>query len=248
VRPLIFVGRSRTRGRSEWFRLEKPAQSHGLPSIPVVPVDDTSDARRLHPAAHVFLDFLRNLIPVVPIYKPAHTSARHRITPLHKLTLSISRESFFQEFRRSYFTEALPGTGRHPASPFSGAAIDRRRDPTDQRPPPSDRCHIPSLTREPLYYNWSCPMSIDLFRELDAIAIATPVEKGSFVFSSGDPASAVFVIRTGKIALIWADSKEVSPLDTFGPGAILGLPAVLNGSTAQRRRLLRIQSWGLSGR
>jgi CRP-like cAMP-binding protein len=72
-------------------------------------------------------------------------------------------------------------------------------------------------------------MSIDLFRELDAIAIATPVEKGSFVFSSGDPASAVFVIRTGKVALIWADSKEVSPLDTFGPGVILGLPAALNG-------------------
>jgi len=61
-------------------------------------------------------------------------------------------------------------------------------------------------------------MSIDLFRELDAIAIATPVEKGSFVFSSGDPASAVFVIRLGrspsygqtlKKSLRWTPSDRV---------------------------------------
>jgi CRP-like cAMP-binding protein len=71
--------------------------------------------------------------------------------------------------------------------------------------------------------------SINLFGELDVIAIATPVAKGSFVFSSGDPASAVFVVRTGKVALIWADSNEVNPFDTFGPGTIIGLPAALNG-------------------
>jgi CRP-like cAMP-binding protein len=66
-------------------------------------------------------------------------------------------------------------------------------------------------------------MSINLFGALDAIAIATPVAKGSFVFSSGDAASAVYVIRSGKIALIWADSHEA-----FLAGKILGLPAAFN--------------------
>jgi CRP-like cAMP-binding protein len=71
-------------------------------------------------------------------------------------------------------------------------------------------------------------MSINLFGALDAIAIATPVAKGSFVFSSGDAASAVYVVRSGKIALIWADSHEAYPTDTFGAGKILGLPAAFN--------------------
>src|ERR1700734_2370264 len=64
---------------------------------------------------------------------------------------------------------------------------------------------------------------------LDAIAIATPVAKGSFVLSSSDPASAVYVVRSGKIALIWANSNEVYPMDSFGPLNILGLPAAFNG-------------------
>ena len=88
-------------------------------------------------------------------------------------------------------------------------------------------------------------MPIDLFRELDTLAIATPVEKGSFVFSSGDPASAVFVIRTGEIALIWADSNEVYPLETFGPGAILGLPAVLNGEYSATAKVVEDSELGL---
>jgi CRP-like cAMP-binding protein len=87
-------------------------------------------------------------------------------------------------------------------------------------------------------------MPIDLFRVLEAIAIATPVAKGSFVFSSGDPASAVFVVRTGKVALIWADSNEVYPFDTFGPGTILGLPAALNGEYSATARAVEDSELG----
>lgn len=72
-------------------------------------------------------------------------------------------------------------------------------------------------------------MPKDLFAELDAIAIATPLKKGSFVFLFGDPASAVFVVRSGNIALMWADSNEVQPFDTLGAGAVIGLPAALSG-------------------
>jgi CRP-like cAMP-binding protein len=85
---------------------------------------------------------------------------------------------------------------------------------------------------------------IDLLRELDAIAIATFVEKGSFVFSSGDPASAVYVVRSGKIALIWPDSNEVYPMDTFGPGTIIGLPAALNGEYSATARAVEKSALG----
>lgn len=73
-------------------------------------------------------------------------------------------------------------------------------------------------------------MFMNLFAELDAIAVAMPVEKGTFVFRAGDPASIVSVVHSGKIALIWADSREVYPLEAVGAGGIIGLPAVLNGT------------------
>jgi CRP-like cAMP-binding protein len=87
-------------------------------------------------------------------------------------------------------------------------------------------------------------VSTNLFRELDAIAIATPVRGGSFVFSSGDPASAVFVVRTGKVALIWADSNDVYPFDAVGPGAIIGLPAALNGENSATARAVEDSELG----
>jgi CRP-like cAMP-binding protein len=87
-------------------------------------------------------------------------------------------------------------------------------------------------------------MPRDLFTELEAIAIATPVEKGSFVFSSGDPARAVYVVRSGKIALIWPDSNGVLPMDTFGPGTIIGLPAALNGEYSATARAVEKSELG----
>jgi hypothetical protein len=58
-----------------------------------------------------------------------------------------------------------------------------------------DACHIlePATRGHSTHYP-EPSMSINLFGALDAIAIATPVAKGSFVFSSGDAAAAVYVI------------------------------------------------------
>lgn len=72
-------------------------------------------------------------------------------------------------------------------------------------------------------------MPRDFFAELDAVAISTPVHAGSLVFRHGDPGSAAYVVRTGRIALIWCHSGLVYPMDTLGRGRIIGLPAVFNG-------------------
>jgi CRP-like cAMP-binding protein len=88
-------------------------------------------------------------------------------------------------------------------------------------------------------------MPRDLLTELEAIAIATPVEKGSFVFSSGDPARAVYVVRSGKIALIWQESNEmIYPMDTLGRGTIIGLPAALNGEYSATARAVEKSQLG----
>jgi CRP-like cAMP-binding protein len=72
-------------------------------------------------------------------------------------------------------------------------------------------------------------MPRDLFAELNAVAISAPVQNGSLVFRNGDPGSAVYVVRSGRIALIWCHSGQIYPMDTLGPGRIIGLPAVFNG-------------------
>ena len=76
----------------------------------------------------------------------------------------------------------------------------------------------------------------DLLKELDARASTACVPKGFVLFRRGDTASAVYLIREGKIALVWGGPDGVHPMDTFGPGSIIGLPAALNGkysATAQ---------------
>lgn len=69
----------------------------------------------------------------------------------------------------------------------------------------------------------------DLFTELNAVAISAPMPKGSVVFQNGDPGSAVYLIRRGRIALVWTDANDVVPMDLHGPGRIVGLPAAFNG-------------------
>lgn len=69
----------------------------------------------------------------------------------------------------------------------------------------------------------------DLFAELNSAAISTPVLKGAVLFQNGDPGIAVYLVRSGRIALVWTDANDVTPLDLHGPGRILGLPAAFNG-------------------
>jgi CRP-like cAMP-binding protein len=39
----------------------------------------------------------------------------------------------------------------------------------------------------------------------------------------------VYIVRSGKIVLVWMAPDHVYPMDTVGPGSIVGLPAALNG-------------------
>ena len=72
--------------------------------------------------------------------------------------------------------------------------------------------------------------SSDLVRALDKLAIDASVSAGSLLFRRGDHVSGVFIVRSGKVALICAGrSDNVFPLETVGPGGLIGLPAAFNG-------------------
>ncbi|HZZ40162.1 MAG TPA: cyclic nucleotide-binding domain-containing protein [Acidobacteriaceae bacterium] len=78
----------------------------------------------------------------------------------------------------------------------------------------------------------------NLFARLDEHAIAAKLHSGGMLFRHGDPVSGAYTIRSGKVALIWISNEGLSPMDTLGPGAILGLPAVLNGEYSLSARAL----------
>jgi CRP-like cAMP-binding protein len=68
----------------------------------------------------------------------------------------------------------------------------------------------------------------NLWSALGAISTPATLETGSLVFRSGEPAPAAYVIRTGKIALVWDSPNGAYPLETVGPGGIIGLSAALS--------------------
>lgn len=72
-------------------------------------------------------------------------------------------------------------------------------------------------------------MRVDLIGQLDELAISMPVGRGSLIFRCGAPVSAVYVVRSGKIVLVWMGPDHVYPMDALGPGGIMGLPALLSG-------------------
>jgi CRP/FNR family transcriptional regulator len=84
----------------------------------------------------------------------------------------------------------------------------------------------------------------DLFTELNAVAISARMPNGSVVFQNGDPGSAVYLIRWGRIALVWTDANDVIPMDLHGPGHILGLPAAFNGAYSATAKALEDSELG----
>lgn len=84
----------------------------------------------------------------------------------------------------------------------------------------------------------------NLFAELNAVAICAPLPKGSVIFQSGDPGSAVYLIRSGRVALVWLDKNDVVPMDLHGPGRILGLPAAFNGSYSATAKVVEDSELG----
>jgi CRP-like cAMP-binding protein len=72
-------------------------------------------------------------------------------------------------------------------------------------------------------------MRVDLVKQLDGLAISMPVARGSLIFRCGSPVLAVYVVRSGKIVLVWRGPDQVYPMEALGPGSIMGLPAALSG-------------------
>jgi CRP-like cAMP-binding protein len=78
----------------------------------------------------------------------------------------------------------------------------------------------------------------NLFSQLDAHALTAEVQAGVTLFRCGDPVIGAYTIRSGKVALIWTSIDGTTPMDTLGPGAILGLPAALNGEYSLSARVV----------
>jgi len=43
---------------------------------------------------------------------------------------------------------------------------------------------------------------------------------------------AVYIVRSGKMVLVWRGADQVYPMDALGPGSIMGLSAALSGEYA----------------
>lgn len=85
----------------------------------------------------------------------------------------------------------------------------------------------------------------NLYDVLNARAMSTSASKGSLLFRSGDKASAVYVIRKGRVALVWTGSNGVHPMDTLGPGSIIGLPGAFNGEYSMAARAVEDSELGM---
>ena len=61
---------------------------------------------------------------------------------------------------------------------------------------------------------------------LETIAVTRSFPSRGLLFQKGDPVDGVYLIRTGRIALVLADVPETTPR-IVGSGALLGLPSTL---------------------
>lgn len=83
-----------------------------------------------------------------------------------------------------------------------------------------------------------------LFEKLDALAATMLVPVGATLFRLDQIVTGAYTVRKGKIALIWTDSDGVTPMDSLGPGSIIGLPAVLNGEYSVSARAVEASELG----
>lgn len=72
-------------------------------------------------------------------------------------------------------------------------------------------------------------MSINLFDPLNQLARPISLPAGAMLFQRDEPSQSVYVVCSGRIALLWPDAEDSAPMETLGPGAIVGLPAAING-------------------
>lgn len=81
-------------------------------------------------------------------------------------------------------------------------------------------------------------MNSDLIKALEQLAEPISVPTGTVLFRCGDPVSAVFFVRKGRVVLEWPVCDRPIQLESRGPGSIVGLPAALNGSYSLSARAL----------
>lgn len=73
-------------------------------------------------------------------------------------------------------------------------------------------------------------MADELFDELNRLASRTFAPAGTILFRRDEPSRSVYVVHSGKIALLWPDTEETTPMEVLVPGSIVGLPAAINGT------------------
>jgi CRP-like cAMP-binding protein len=70
---------------------------------------------------------------------------------------------------------------------------------------------------------------MDFAEMLDETAVCVRVQAGAFLFREGDDSAGVYVVRRGRIALLW-QSGDVWPMDVVESGSVIGLAAAINGT------------------
>ena len=71
--------------------------------------------------------------------------------------------------------------------------------------------------------------TMNLFDNLNQLARSISLPAGAVLFRRDEPAQSVYVVRSGRIALLWPDAEGSAPMETLGPGTTIGLPAAMNG-------------------
>jgi CRP-like cAMP-binding protein len=69
---------------------------------------------------------------------------------------------------------------------------------------------------------------MDLAKMLDDVACRVIVRAGVFLFREGDKSAGVYVLRSGRVALVW-QTGDVWPMDVVDSGSVIGLAAAING-------------------
>lgn len=72
-------------------------------------------------------------------------------------------------------------------------------------------------------------LSIEVRRELHAVATPVHKERGAVLFREGRPCRGAFLIRKGQIKLTLDAASRLYPARVVGSGFVIGLPATLSG-------------------
>jgi CRP-like cAMP-binding protein len=70
---------------------------------------------------------------------------------------------------------------------------------------------------------------MDLAKMLDETAVCVKVRAGASLFREDEDCVGVYVVRRGRIALVW-QSGDVWPMDVVESGWVIGLAAAINGT------------------